>query len=70
VCWQAYFDAETLFREYMSPEEFAETFLQPPRPKMATLIEAIERAKKLAEEKRAQQETEKPKGETTKEPLA
>ncbi|MBM4328731.1 MAG: hypothetical protein FJ118_16380 [Deltaproteobacteria bacterium] len=67
VCWQAYFDAETFFREIMTPEEFAETFLQPPRPKMATLIELIEQAKKLAEEKRAQQDTEKPKGESPEE---
>jgi hypothetical protein len=67
VCWQIHFDAESLFREIMTPEEFAETFLRAPRPKMATLIELIERAKKLAEEKRAQQETEDPQGDAKEE---
>jgi hypothetical protein len=67
VCWQVHFDAEALFRKNMTPDEFAETFLQPPRPKMATLIELIERAKKLAEEKRTQLETQSPQEDPTEE---
>lgn len=47
VCWSASFDVEKFFRETLAPEEFEECFLQPPRPKVVTLVELIERATKL-----------------------
>ena len=46
-CWSSFFDVEQFFREKLTPEEFDECFLQPPRPKIVTLVELIENARKL-----------------------
>jgi hypothetical protein len=47
ICWSQLFDVEQFFRETMTPEEFEQCFLEPPRPKIVTLIELIENARKL-----------------------
>lgn len=47
ICWASSFDVEQFFRETLAPEEFEECFLQPPRPKIVTLVELIENARKL-----------------------
>ena len=48
-CWTAHFDVEALFRKTMSPEEFQECFFGPPPSKVGTLLELIERARKVIE---------------------
>lgn len=55
-CWSEQFDAEQYFRQQMSDEDFAAVFLAPPPSKMGTLLELIEQAKKVAEEKKSSQE--------------
>ncbi|MBI5249637.1 MAG: hypothetical protein HY912_09090 [Desulfomonile tiedjei] len=49
ACWHERFDVEGLFRLALTPEQFEEAFLQPPASKMVTLVELIERAKKLVQ---------------------
>jgi hypothetical protein len=51
-CWSIHFDAEAFFRESLSPEQFAECFLKAAPSKVTTLLELIEKARKLTEEKR------------------
>ncbi|HMK34903.1 MAG TPA: hypothetical protein VK463_07555 [Desulfomonilaceae bacterium] len=54
VCWSQSFDAEGFFREKLTDEEFDECFVQPPQPKIVTLIEMIEKARKLCTEKKSE----------------
>jgi hypothetical protein len=54
-CWSSFFDVERFFRDRLTPEEFDECFLQPPRPKVVTLVELIENAKKLCKKGREEQ---------------
>jgi len=62
-CWTAYFDVESFFRDLLTPEEFIERFLNPPQPKMVTLLDLIEKARKIAEEaKRHDKNKDKNKG--------
>jgi hypothetical protein len=49
ACWNDRFEVEELFRNGLTPEQFEEAFLKPPTPKLVTLVELIERARKLAE---------------------
>ncbi len=51
-CWGVFFDAQAFFRQTLTPEQFAECFLKPPPSKIDTLMEMIDRAKKVAEESR------------------
>jgi hypothetical protein len=51
-CWETVFDAEGFFRESMSDQDFNECFSKRPHSKVATLIELIDRARKLTEEGR------------------
>lgn len=46
-CWTAYFDVEEFFREQLGPEECCRWFGQAPQPKVVTLVELIERARKV-----------------------
>jgi hypothetical protein len=48
-CWVSYFDVEGVFRETLSPEEFDQCFRRPPPTRIGTLLELIEKAKKLTE---------------------
>ena len=49
-CWSAHFDVEGFFRQSLSEEELQECFCRTPTPKMASLIELIEKARKAAED--------------------
>ncbi|MFC1835918.1 hypothetical protein ACFL2Q_14570 [Thermodesulfobacteriota bacterium] len=51
TCWHLYFDVEAHFRETLTPKEFDQCFCKPPPTKVGTLLEMIERARKIAEEK-------------------
>jgi hypothetical protein len=51
-CWTEYFDAEELFRDKLGTEECLNWFGQPPQPKVVTLVELIEKARKVLEEKK------------------
>ena len=44
-CWQTQMDIDTFLRDHYSPEELHQVFA-PPKPKMDTLVELIEKAKK------------------------
>ena len=52
VCWSFYFDVETYFCGRMSPEQFEACFNAQIKPKVVTLIELIEKARKTMEEKK------------------
>ncbi len=49
-CWFSHFDVEGHFREILSEEEFQECFSGPPTPKVVSLIELIEKARKNTED--------------------
>lgn len=49
-CWAAYFDVESFFRDQLTPEEFLERFHTPPQTKIVTLLDLIEKARKVAEQ--------------------
>ncbi|MEJ2718061.1 MAG: hypothetical protein P8182_13135 [Deltaproteobacteria bacterium] len=48
-CWASHFDVESLFRKNMTPEEFEACFFGPPPSKVGTLLELIEKARKVIE---------------------
>ncbi|MBN2254405.1 MAG: hypothetical protein JW736_01735 [Deltaproteobacteria bacterium] len=45
-CWQIYFPVEEYLKERLSPEEWDRCFGQPPKDKIATIFEIVERLKK------------------------
>jgi len=45
-CWYPYFEVEVYFRTRLTEEEWREIFESPPKPKMLTLLELIDLAKK------------------------
>lgn len=50
-CWYEHFLVEAFFREELTPEEWERIFEKPPKPKILSLVEMIEQAKKrMAEE--------------------
>jgi hypothetical protein len=49
ACWGHYFDVEAYFRQQLSPEDFEKCFVQPQPTKLCTLIELIEKARKLTD---------------------
>jgi len=51
TCWKLYFDAESFFRQALAPEDFDKAFGTPPQPRVVTLIELIEKARKTMVEK-------------------
>lgn len=51
-CWSIHFDVDAFFRERLSSEEFEQYFLAVAPTKVTTLMELIENARKLAKEKR------------------
>ena len=51
TCWKNHFAVEALFRDSMSEEEFDKCFSRPPPSRVGTLLELIEKAKKLSEDK-------------------
>jgi hypothetical protein len=46
-CWAPVFDVEGFFRGRLTPEDFENCFMKPPTPKIVTLMDLIEQAKKL-----------------------
>jgi hypothetical protein len=51
ACWNVRFEAEVFFREALAPEDFEKAFATPPQPKVVTLVELIEKARKTMIEK-------------------
>jgi len=51
VCWAGRFDVEEYFRKSLTEDEYNDCFCKPPTPKMTSLMELIENAKKLSEKK-------------------
>jgi len=49
-CWHDHFLVEEFLREKLTPEEWDKVFGSPPKPKMLSLVELIEQAKKRKEE--------------------
>ena len=45
-CWYPFFPVEEFLRQQLSPEEFAEAFDKPQKPKVLSLVELIEQAQK------------------------
>ena len=45
-CWYEHFLIEELLRKELTPEEWKHIFEKPPKPKMLSLLELIEEAKK------------------------
>ncbi len=45
-CWQAAFDVETVLRQCLAPDDLEKFRSNPPKDKVASLIELIERAKR------------------------
>lgn len=49
-CWSAHFNVDAYFRMTLSTQEFERCFMSPQRSKVSTIIELIERARKIAQE--------------------
>ncbi len=47
-CWYEHFEVEQYLRKELPPEQWEKTFSGPPKPKMLSLLEMIEQAKKRA----------------------
>jgi len=45
-CWYDYFLVEEFMRMELTPEEWGKVFGRPPKPKIISLVELIEQAKK------------------------
>ncbi|MDY6881908.1 MAG: hypothetical protein V2J25_15605 [Desulfatiglans sp.] len=50
-CWFEHFQVEDWLRKDMSTEDWEKTFQRDPKPKITSLLELIEQAKKRGEEK-------------------
>lgn len=48
-CWHVHFLVEDLLRKELAPEEWRQALETPPKPKMVSLVEMIEQAKKRTE---------------------
>ncbi|MBW1973147.1 MAG: hypothetical protein JRI44_10010 [Deltaproteobacteria bacterium] len=46
TCWEGKIDISSIIKERFSPEEIDSVFSSPPKDKVLTLIELIEKAKK------------------------
>ncbi len=46
ICWQSFFPVERYFRELLTEEEWKKSFEKDQKPKIPTIIELIEAAKK------------------------
>ncbi len=49
-CWQRQIDIDTFLRNHYSPDELGQIFA-PPKPKIETLVELIEKSKKVKTER-------------------
>ena len=50
-CWYPYFEVQRYLRDILTEEQWKAVFESPPKPKMVTLLELIEQAKKRQKEK-------------------
>jgi hypothetical protein len=50
-CWHGHFSVEEYMKQELTPEEWEKVFNRPPKPKILSLVELIEQAKKQAKEK-------------------
>ncbi|MBW1715501.1 MAG: hypothetical protein JRJ77_06675 [Deltaproteobacteria bacterium] len=48
-CWKSYIDIDTFLKDHYSTEELDQVFV-PPKPKIQSLVNLIERAKKVNQE--------------------
>ena len=48
-CWYGRFLVEDFLRQELAPEEWEKTFERPPKPKILSLVDLIEQAKKAKE---------------------
>jgi len=48
-CWQGYFDATSFIRDHYSSEQIR-VILTPPKPRITSILEMIERAKKVKDQ--------------------
>ena len=49
-CWHQYFDVETYLKSRLTAEQWEKLVNRPPKPKVLSLIELIEQAKKRKKE--------------------
>lgn len=49
-CWHAYFPVEAHLRAELTPEDWEKSFNRPLKPKVTSLLELIEQAKKVKEQ--------------------
>lgn len=49
-CWYTHFEVEAFLKKELTPEEWKKVFSGPPKPKMLSLVELIEQAKKRGKE--------------------
>jgi len=49
-CWYGHFMVEDFLRRELEPEEWVRVFNRPPKPKVLSLIELIEEAKKSTQQ--------------------
>lgn len=50
-CWHHYFDVHAFLKEHLTPETFDQVFLKQSQPKIFSLIDLIEQAKKAGASK-------------------
>lgn len=55
-CWSIHFDVEAFFREGLTSEDFERCFLRSAPSKVSTLLELVERARKLVDDKGSENE--------------
>ena len=45
-CWYNHFQVEEFLKKELTPEEWEKVFASPPKPKLLSLVELIEEAKR------------------------
>ena len=53
ICWSPYFDVEAILKKEFTKEEWEKIFETPPKPKIVSLLELIEEAKKSTFKKKS-----------------
>ena len=46
-CWHSHFEVVEFLKEELAPAEWEKTFNAPPKPKLVSLVELIEQARKV-----------------------
>jgi hypothetical protein len=50
-CWYDHFLVEEYLKQQLTPEEWEKVFSRPPKPKLLSLVELIDQARKQAKER-------------------